>query len=166
MSSNPNNPRPQLQTPHFIKANYTQKTRIQLSFPENSRWTKQSFRDECDINRIMSRYQDTGQLPNVNELPPQYLDATAFDYQEHMQFIAGAQSMFEELPSALRNRFQNDPGEFLDFCSNEKNRPELAEMGLLRPETAQSISTHQPTKTNSTERVPEGDAAFELQKSS
>jgi len=165
MSSNPNNPRPVIESTNF-KSNYSQKTRVQLTFPENSRWTKQSFKDECDINRIMARYQDTGQLPNVNEMPAQYLDATAFDYQMHMQFIAGAQSMFEELPSALRNRFQNDPGEFLDFCSNEKNRPELAEMGLLRPEIAQPIPTPQPIKTNSTERVPEGHAPFELEKSS
>jgi len=95
--------------------------------------TKQSFKDECDVNRIVARFQATGQIPNINELPPQYLDVTALDFQEHQNFIAEAQSMFMEMPSALRSRFNNSPGEFLDFCSQEKNRAEMTQLGLLRP---------------------------------
>lgn len=115
-----------------IHHKFSKKPRVQVIFTEPS-LTKQSFKDECDINRIMARYQATGLLPNINEMPPQYLDVTGLDFQEHQNFIAGAFSMFHELPSALRARFSNNPGEFLDFCSHEKNRPELAEMGLLRP---------------------------------
>jgi len=115
-----------------IHHKYSKKPRVQLAFTQPS-LAKQSFKDECDINRIMARYQSTGLLPNVNELPAQYLDVTEMDFQSHQNFIAGANSMFHELPSAIRARFSNNPGEFLDFCSHEKNRPELAEMGLLRP---------------------------------
>lgn len=115
-----------------IHHKFSKKPRVQVTFTEPS-LTKQSFKDECDINRIMARYQATGLLPNINEMPPQYLDVTGIDFQGHQNFIAGAFSMFHELPSALRARFSNNPGEFLDFCSHEKNRPELAEMGLLRP---------------------------------
>lgn len=115
-----------------IRSAYSPQQKHQLHFTGPGR-TKQSFRDECDINTIMARYQATGELPNLNQLAPQYLDATGYDYQEHQNFIAGANSMFHELPSGIRARFSNNPAEFLDFCSQEKNRPELAEMGLLRP---------------------------------
>jgi len=97
--------------------------------------TKQHFKDECDVNQIVGRFQATGELPNVSELPPQFLDVTEMDFQAHQNFIAEAHTMFSELPSALRAQFENSPAKFLDFCSHEKNRPELAEMGLLRPST-------------------------------
>jgi len=112
---------------------YGKKNRVSLTFPENSRWTKQSFKDECDINNVMARYLSTGEMPVLNQQAPQYLDVSGIEYQSAMEFVAGAQTLFQELPSHVRNRFQNDPGAFLDFCSNEKNREEMAEMGLLRP---------------------------------
>ncbi|AXH74695.1 MAG: internal scaffolding protein [Microviridae sp.] len=121
----------QTQTLPFRDA-YSTPLRVQVQFTQPSR-TKQSFKDECDINRIVARFNATGQLPNINEIPPQYLDVSEMDFQAHQNFIAEAQTMFNELPSALRARFENQPGKFLEFCSQEKNRPEMAEMGLLRP---------------------------------
>jgi len=133
MSYNPNNPRPVSTSQPLIKSTYSPKLKQSITFPEDSLYTKQEFADECDINILMSRYQSFGQIPNLNEREPQYLDATGFDYQEHMQFIAGANTMFAELPSRIRNRFDNDPAKFLDFTSNPNNRSEMAEMGLLKP---------------------------------
>jgi len=118
---------------NIVRDEYSPRTRVAITFPANSRWTKQSFKDECDVNTIMRRYQSTGEMPVLNQRAPQYLDATGFDYQQAMEFVAGAKTLFGELPSDLRNRFGNDPAAFLDFCSQEKNRPEMAEMGLLKP---------------------------------
>jgi len=126
-----------------IHHKFSKKQRHSITF-NNPSLTKQSFKDECDINRIMARYQATGLLPNVNELPAQYLDVTGLDFQDHQNYIAGANSMFYELPSAIRAKFSNSPGEFLDFCSQEKNRPELAQLGLLRPITEPVIPNPQP----------------------
>jgi len=110
-----------------------------LSFPPNSRWTKQSFKDECDINTIMSRYQSTGELPDLARSAPQYLDATGFDYQEMQNQIVEAQNLFDALPSKVRNRFANNPAEFIDFCSDPANRSELLSMGLLK-EGSQAVA--------------------------
>lgn len=154
MSSYTNNPRPIIQTSKF-KTKYSQPQRQQITFNQNSPYTKQSFKDECDINILMARYQATGELPNLNQSAPQYLDVTGYDFQEAMDFVRGAQTMFEELPSSIRNRFQNSPEAFLDFCSNENNRPELAAMGLLRPIAQELIPNPIPIKTNPTE----GDSA-------
>lgn len=133
MSYNPNNPRPLSLLQPLIKSTYSPKLKVSLSFSEDSPYTKQEFADECNINILLARYQSTGELPNLNEREPQYLDATGFDYQSQMEFVAGAKSLFNELPSAIRNRFKNDPGEFLDFTSNPNNREEMAQMGLLKP---------------------------------
>jgi len=134
MSYQPNNSRPISTIQPLIKSTYSQKQRVSISFPADSPHTKQEFKDECDINILMSRYQSTGQLPIINERAPQYLDVTGIDYQTLMEFVAGANTLFNELPSRIRERFSNDPAQFLDFCSNENNRPEMAEMGLLRPD--------------------------------
>ncbi|AXH75306.1 MAG: internal scaffolding protein [Microviridae sp.] len=135
MSYNPNNPRPLIPTQKHLTSNYSPKLRIQLTFPENSLYTKQEFKEECDINYIMNQYQQTGLIPNLNEIAPQYLEDTDFDFRSSMEYIAEAKSLFNQMPSKIRAQFDNDPATFLDFCSKEKNRPELAEMGLLKPES-------------------------------
>lgn len=129
MSHTPNKSLP---NPHeYFQGVYSKKCDVSISFPPNSRWTKQSFADECDINTIMSRYQSTGVLPVMNEVAPQYLECPAESFQEMLDFCRGAERLFMELPSALRARFGNDPAYFLDFCSNEQNIPEMRSLGLL-----------------------------------
>lgn len=110
--------------------------------------TKQSFKDECDINTIMARYQVSGLIDHFNPSQPQYLDCTGADYQLAMQTVASAMSMFQELPSSVRSRFENDPAKFLDFAQNPENLPEMAEMGLARPDyKKEGGSTTQPAAT-------------------
>lgn len=117
-----------------LKTAYSPRERQTISFPENSPFTKQEFKNECDINVIMSKYMFTGEMPVLNQTAPQYLDVSGVDFQESMNFVAGAKSLFMDLPSTLRNRFSNDPAAFLDFCSNEANRDEMKALGLLKPE--------------------------------
>lgn len=131
-------------TPHHFISAYSPKLSPSITFPENSLYTKQEFREESDINTIMAQYMRTGELPQINEAYPEYMDATGHDFTSHMNFIAGANSMFAELPSAIRNRFDNDPAAFLDFASNESNRLELAQMGLLSSKATEAILTQRP----------------------
>lgn len=117
----------------------SEKLSVSLTFPVDSLVTDQSFKDECDINTIMARYQSTGELPVLNGTQGQWLDVTEMDFQNHMNFLLEAQQLFDDLPSAIRDRFGNDPGAFLGFCSDPDNRPELARMGLLTPESTEAI---------------------------
>lgn len=96
--------------------------------------TKQAFKDECDINVIMRRYQSTGELEHVREAMPQYLDVSGLDFQEAQQFVASATSLFYELPSAVRLQFENDPAKLLEFVHDPKNAKEAVAMGFLDPE--------------------------------
>jgi len=126
----------------FISA-YSPKLKVSISFPAQGR-TKQSFKSECDINTIMAKYLSTGQLPQLNLGNPQYEDTTGYDFQEAAQLVAQAKSLFQELPSSLRQRFENSPAQFLNFTSNPNNRVELAEMGLLTPEATALALYPQP----------------------
>lgn len=110
--------------------------------------TKQSFRDECDINVIMGRYLRTGVLDFVSKHQPQYMDTTGMDFQRAMLVVAESQTMFNDLPSNIRTQFENNPAKFLDFCHDPKNLPEMAKMGLLRPDAAERLLTPQPAPAN------------------
>lgn len=92
--------------------------------------TKQAFKEECNINNIMAKFQKTGIITHVQNHSPQYGDFTGGDYTEAMNVITKANSMFQELPSSIRKEFENDPAKFLDFVSDEKNIERMVELGL------------------------------------
>jgi len=101
--------------------------------------TKQSFRDECDINNILRQFNVTGQLP-VGSFQPQYGDFSGVtDYQSALNQVMAAQDSFLQLPAKIRAKFDNDPAVFLDFASDEANKDEMKALGLLSQETAQAV---------------------------
>ncbi len=101
--------------------------------------TKQSFRDECDINNILRQFNVTGQLP-IGSVQPQYGDFSGItDYQSALNAVMAAQDSFLQLPAKLRARFDNDPALFVEFASDEANKDEMKALGLLRQETAQAV---------------------------
>ena len=115
----------------------------QIHFPENELphgRTKQSFKDEADINLIMERYARTGILEFQQRRQAQYGDFTGYDYQAAKDLVAKGYSMFYELPAIVRDRFKNDPAAFLDFVANDSNRAEAEKLGLLKPQEASSAT--------------------------
>lgn len=93
---------------------------------------QQSFREDADINVILERFNITGELPS-NTREPQYGDFldSPVDYKSALDVVMSAQSAFNDLPARVRTRFENDPSKFVDFLSDEKNRDEAIELGLL-----------------------------------
>jgi len=101
----------------------------QIIFPKKGR-TKQSFTDDCDINKIVARYQKTGAIAHLNKHQADYGFATSDDFSTAMRTVIVAQEMFDGLPSSIRNRFANDPGQFLDFVQDADNIDEGRRLGL------------------------------------
>lgn len=119
-----------------FKSAYSPKERVLLECAptaDDPSRTKQSFKAECDINTIIKRYLRTGQLDFAARHEPRYGDATGQDFQAAMLTVAKAQTMFNDLPAALRARFGNDPAQFLDFVHDDKNTEEARELGLRKP---------------------------------
>lgn len=102
-----------------------------ISIPLEEKRTKESFSKDCDINNIIKKFVASGYPPIIRD-DGIYADHTATDLFEAMQIVAEANTMFQELPSNIRNKFENDPVKFLDFTQNPDNVPEMIELGLAK----------------------------------
>lgn len=101
---------------------------------------QQSMAEECDINTIVRRFGLTGQLPSSLVLP-QYVDySNVVDFHSAMNAVARAGEAFDSLPADMRARFHNSPQEFLEFCADDKNRPEAIKLGLVRDQAVDLAS--------------------------
>lgn len=116
-----------------LRSAYGPKARTGIRFSDKTP-TKQSFQDECDINKIMAKFQKTGAINHANRHEPQYAFASGEDFRESLEIISKAQDMFGDLPASIRSTFNNKPDEFLTFVQNPDNLSEMAELGLLTPE--------------------------------
>ncbi len=116
-----------------IRTAYGPKVKAGIAFPDKGR-TKQAHREECDINGILAKFQKTGLLDFVARHSPEYGDVSSVDFQKSMQDVARTKEMFAELPSSVRNHFDNDPAAFLEFIQDPENHEEAIELGLVEPE--------------------------------
>lgn len=154
----PESPSSQYNYPHKFVTAYGPKLSTPLTFAPGFGRTKQAFAEECDINHIMARYQRTGVLDFAQKHQGQYGDVTGLDFEVGMQAIRLAQAMFNDLPSSVRARFKNDPGEFLDFVQDDVNRAEATRLGLLKP-VPKAVGEDSPPTQNATHaplRAPDG----------
>lgn len=62
------------------------------------------------------------------------------DYQDFRERVQDAMSDFQMLPSALRNRFDNNPAKLIDFVNDVKNYDEAVSLGLVvKPEVVEPV---------------------------
>lgn len=94
--------------------------------------TEQGPKDECDVNNIIRKYAMTGVIEHVAQLDAQYGDLTATSYKEMIDKVMSLKEKFLEFPSALRNRFGNDPAKLLDFLDDPRNKEEAMKLGIIR----------------------------------
>ncbi len=132
-----------------VRSAYGPKKRVAIKFTEPT-LTKQSFKKECDINNIMAKFQRTGAITHVQKNQQNYGFASALTFTESMNIVAKGQSMFNELPSSIRTKFDNDPAKFLDFVQDESNADELVELGLANappfdPDKSPETGSEEPT---------------------
>jgi phage internal scaffolding protein len=94
--------------------------------------TEQHHSESCDINKILNTFMQTGIMPPTN-LNPQYGDASnpQMQFNEAMNQIAQAKSLFEQLPENVKIKFDNEPYKFLQFAEDENNHAAMIEMGLI-----------------------------------
>ncbi len=135
--------------------NTYQRNRVQITFTRKT-ITKQSHQHQCDINKIMAKYQKTGAIEHTARHAPQYANSIGIDFLEAQRLVATTNSMFEDLPATVRAHFNNKPDEFLDFVQEPENEAELRKLGLWHENPpAQPETTTEP----STAPEPSGTAA-------
>lgn len=108
--------------------------------------TKQSFRDECDVNKIMKRFKRSAGVGFLDRyqgyLSGQFGDfSEVVDYRTALDQVRQANEVFGRLPAVVRKRFGNDPASFLDFVHDPANVGELVKMGLAnaKPEEKKEV---------------------------
>lgn len=95
--------------------------------------TKQSFKDEVDINKIIARFEKTGMVDHVNQGKPFYGDVSAVrSYREALECVRIAEDLFMGYPAGIRERFDNDPAKLIEFLDDRKNLAEAIELGLVQ----------------------------------
>lgn len=94
--------------------------------------TKQSHKDECDVNKILERYKLTGHLTHVKNGGLYGDFSNIGSYKEAVDQVSSATESFMSLPASVRKRFDNDPGLFLDFTGDPKNLDEMKKLGLMK----------------------------------
>lgn len=104
---------------------------------------QQQFKDQCDINVIMAKYQKTGEFAHATKKEGRYADFTGItDYKEMLDTVQYAKEAFSLLPAKVRARFRNDPAELLAFVQDDKNYDEALKLGLVerKPQTPEANS--------------------------
>lgn len=117
-----------------------------ITFNTEAGLTKQSFKDECNINKIMDKFQKTGVISHYANHGPQYMEIAPGDFLDAQLVIAKAQTMFEELPSQVRKRFDNSPEQFLEFVQNPNNQEEAYKLGLASEPPVKPSEQDKPPK--------------------
>ena len=97
--------------------------------------TEQHHADSCNIENILAEYDRTGVVSNINKAVAQYGDFSEVnEFQESQNMVIQYSNAFMELPSEIREQFNNDAGSFFEFASNPANKEQMQSMGLIEQE--------------------------------
>lgn len=119
--------------------------------------TVQSESDQCDINKIMERFNRSGKLPSMQTIPAQYGDARVVDFATAQQIVKDAKNQFASLPAQTRKHFGNDPQAFLNALNDqsEDNQKNLLKLGILveRKPTPEEVLSRIAENTKPVEKI-------------
>lgn len=94
--------------------------------------TVQSNRNEVDINSIVARVAKGGTV-TTSSGEPWFGDVSDFTgLQDAIIKVQEADDLFMQLDASVRERFDNDPVQLVDFLSDDRNRDEAIRLGLVR----------------------------------
>jgi len=121
---------------------------LSFSGPSGRSRTKQSFRQESDVNTIVARAMKGGALCDSSSVNggrvPLFGDfSNGADFLSVQNRIASCNQLFSRLSASVRARFGNSPAALLDFISDEANASEAQKLGLLPvvvPPTSEPLS--------------------------
>lgn len=121
--------------------------------------TKQCYKDECDVNKILERAQTIEGLSHLEKHGAHYADYSDFDFQSHAYKMAKGQEIFEELPAEIKREFKQNPQAFFEFATDPKNAnrlpelfPQLAKRGNFFPKV-NAVETRPPETAEVTQNV-------------
>lgn len=106
---------------------------------------QQHFKDECDINLIFAKYQQTGEpLPEPGGKYDETGEYLAYnDYRRNLEMIIEADNEFMALPARVRKYYDNDPAKYLEAVYSKD--ASIYDLGIavkppvLEPKTGEAV---------------------------
>ena len=105
--------------------------------------TDQQYKDECDVNAILKSYRVTGFCPSIRPAAVGGDFSDVGDFAACLERINRAKEEFAALPSAIRDRFGNDPRTYVEFVLDPANTDECVRLGLKEKLVPPSRTTEQ-----------------------
>lgn len=110
--------------------------------------TKQAFKDQCDINKILRKWQKTGTISHLAKYQPIYGDFSDIDDLLTAQArLKQGQAIFDQLPGEIKREFGQSAAAFFKFVNNPANAdnlhkvlPALAESGTQMPDVGKKVA--------------------------
>jgi len=97
--------------------------------------TKQSFKEECDINTIVKRFESGQAIDHINQAAHLgYFEdlPSGLDLQMALEMATKAEQAFMALSADVRARFANDAVQFMAFMDDPSNQEEIIKLGLAK----------------------------------
>lgn len=125
--------------------------------------TKQSEYQQSDIHFILKQFERNGVMNHLAEHEGTYGDyADLPTYHEAQNIIAEAKSMFESVPATIRDQHDNDPGKFVSWMMDPKNREAMLEQGFTDTHLP-PLEPKQP-KSSPASKAPVGEPTTKVDK--
>jgi len=116
--------------------------------------TRVELQDQCDINLIIKKYQETGEITHIdNRKKGVYADLSQVkDFQGMLDTVMFAEEAFMGMPSSTRERFGNDPASLINFLSDPRNMEEAQRLGLVEIQSTQPLEPQKNEQTKQTKK--------------
>lgn len=111
-----------------------------ITYFDDPSLTQQQFTDEVNLNVMVARFGIKD-----GSIPPGAFDPKLFgpivdmgeghNLKDVLDATREAVAMFEQLPAAIRTRFNNNAGAMMDFVFDPRNHEEAVRLGLLHKDT-------------------------------
>ena len=124
--------------------------------------TKQSYKDSCDINKLLEKHQSVEALSHLEKHGAMYGDFAALDWDNLPLQLAEGRQVFSELPAEIKREFNQDAGAFFAYVTDPENKerlpellPAIAKRGQFFPSVNKIKTRSSPDQTPEQTQAPE-----------
>lgn len=92
---------------------------------------QQQYKDSCDVNKIMEKYEKTGQITHLAKTQGRYANlGEPQDLMEAIIIKERADKAFETLPAKIKAMANHDPVQFIKMLQDPQYDDVLQEYGV------------------------------------
>nr|QJB20813.1 MAG: internal scaffolding protein [Microvirus sp.] len=120
---------------------------------EEDSLTDPSFASECNVNNIVKKFKNTGQITHLAKREGVYADvSTVTDLLTATIQVQKASEAFKTIPAELRRKLNEDPAQLIEFLNDPENDEEAIYYGLKErnyPQNDDKTTKKDSTSTDS-----------------